>query len=76
MSGAILTRCPDPYVRERLLRSLRKHFAYGTFHADGDSVMGHVGDGTNVDRAREFCSGFLANREGAEPPNLTHPKYR
>jgi len=50
--------------------------AGSTFDHDGECVMGHVGDPTNVDRAREFCNGFLANREGSEPPNLTHPKYR
>jgi len=77
VSGAILARVPDPSVRNRLLHALRMRFTAGsTFDHDGECVMGHVGDPTNVDRAREFCNGFLANREGSEPPNLTHPKYR
>ncbi len=74
--GAILARVPDPHVRNHLVRALRKHFMYSTFDHDGECVMGKVGDSTNVDRAREFCSGFLANREGSDPANLTHPKYR
>ncbi len=74
--GAILARVKDPYVRGRLVRALRKHYTYSTFDDDGECVMGNVGDSMNVNRAREFCSGFLANREGAEPANLTHPKYR